>query len=73
MGTLFKSYYSRVSDGKPSSYNASLDDELIIIKLTCDDGATHYRKIINERALISIGMSNVSDKGTPFLTLSDYR
>ena len=71
-GTLFKSAFARVTDGSNSCHNPSPDDKLIIEQLSCDDGATHYRKIINERALVSLGLSNVSDEGTLFFTLSDF-
>ena len=65
-GTLFKSAFSQVIDGSNSLHNPSPDDKYIIEKILCDDRATHYRKIINERALISLGLSNASDEGTLF-------
>ena len=71
-GTLFKSSFARVTDGSNSFHNPSHDDKYIIEQLSYNDGATHYRKIINERALIILGLSNASDKGTLFFTLSNF-
>ena len=58
--------------GSNSCHNSSPDDKYIIEHLSYDDGATHYMKIINERALISLGLSNASDEGTILFTLSDF-
>ena len=70
---LSRSAFARVTDGSNACHNLSLDDKSIIEQLSCDDGATHYRKIIHECVFISLGLSNVSDEGTHFFTLSDFR
>ena len=66
-GTLFRSSFSRVSDGSPSDIILSDEEAHAYAELTKDNYATLAWVLLDEFQLKSLGLSNVSDKGNSHL------
>ncbi|KAK1364099.1 hypothetical protein POM88_039660 [Heracleum sosnowskyi] len=66
-GTLFRSSFSRVSDGSPSDIILSDEEARAYAKLTKDNYATMAWVLLDEFQLKSLGLSNISDKAAIFI------
>ncbi|KAK1385018.1 hypothetical protein POM88_022753 [Heracleum sosnowskyi] len=66
-GTLFRSSFSRVSDGSPSNIILNDEEAHAYAELTKDDYATLAWVLLDEFQLKSLGLSNVSDKVAVFI------
>ncbi|KAK1400997.1 hypothetical protein POM88_000602 [Heracleum sosnowskyi] len=66
-GTLFRSSFSRVSDGSPSDIILSDEEAHAYAELTKDNYATMAWVLLDEFQLKSLGLSNVSDKAAVFI------